>query len=158
MHRKTPMNLSIILCDIDYFKNVNDTHGHIQGDIVLSETGRIINGAMRQNFDIAGRYGGEEFLMILEDTDYKTAMFIAERLRKKLETHEFSRIDKNGDIIKNGHINATMSFGVTTFDKNNIKGNTTERMIIKADKALYVAKDSGRNCVKGTNELINEKN
>ena len=152
MYRKTSVHLSIVLCDIDYFKKVNDTYGHIQGDIVLSETGGLINSSMRQYFDIAGRYGGEEFLMILEDTDYKTAMVVAERLRKKLEVHEFPRIDKNGNIMQNRHINITMSFGVATFNQNNKKENTAERMMSKVDRALYIAKDNGRNCVKGTKE------
>ncbi len=82
-------NLSIILFDLDNFKDVNDTYGHLAGDTILKEVGRILKGSLR-SLDSVGRYGGEEFLVILPETDGDSAKVIGERLRRKIEEMRFS--------------------------------------------------------------------
>jgi len=147
-HRKVPATLSVILCDIDHFKNVNDTHGHIQGDSVIREIGSLLAESMRKHFDIAGRYGGEEFLLILEDTNHVTTLEISERIRHKIMEYPFSKIDKSGNKT-NGHIAITMSFGVASLTSEELSPQSPEKILADADIALYKAKESGRNCVKG---------
>ena len=128
--------LSLIMSDLDFFKKVNDTYGHQQGDIILIETAKLFRQNVRE-VDIAARYGGEEFAVILPETDAEEAMKIAETLRKKIEEHEFPAQD--------GTLKVTISMGVATFPTN-----VTEKddLIKQADLALYEAKDSGRNQVK----------
>ncbi len=148
IHRKTPGSLSVILCDIDFFKKVNDTHGHMQGDSVIKEIGKIINDSMRKHFDFAGRFGGEEFLIILEDTDKKTATVISERIRKKIESYPFTKIDTHGKKIMDQHISITLSFGVASITEQEKNPRNSESILANADRALYRAKEAGRNCVK----------
>ena len=81
-------NLSIMLFDLDNFKDVNDTYGHLAGDSILKELGRILKGSLR-SLDSVGRYGGEEFLVILPETDGDSAKLIGERLRRKVEEIDF---------------------------------------------------------------------
>lgn len=135
---------SIVLCDIDHFKRVNDTYGHIQGDIILRDLGRLLRHSMREHFDHAGRYGGEEFLLVFEDTPEETAIDIVERLRKTVEQHSFPRIDKSGSPIEGSFMTITLSFGIACY------GGTSEpcdavQWIARADKALYQSKADGRN-------------
>ncbi len=127
---KTP--LSLILLDIDYFKKVNDTYGHQAGDSVLVEMTQALLKNIRRT-DILGRWGGEEFLLILPNTDLKSAAVQAEKLRYLVSCTEFEEVD---DI--------TISLGVSSCcDK------CTEHSLLEAaDKALYSAKEAGRNCVK----------
>ena len=127
-------HMCIIMADLDKFKNVNDTHGHVVGDHVLQDVAKRLQAAVR-GFDIVGRYGGEEFVVILNNTSYKTAQQVAERIREKIKS---SPINVNGLII-----NITISQGVTEakpFD-------TIESLISRADDALYQAKEDGRDCV-----------
>ena len=126
--------LSLIMLDIDLFKDVNDTYGHQVGDEVLRGLASILNQQVRET-DILARYGGEEFVMMLSETDAESAKIIAERLRQNIETAVF---------IKNKpELRITVSMGVSSQ-----KGTLDPSIILSAaDEALYLAKRSGRNCV-----------
>lgn len=138
--QKTP--LSVIMIDIDFFKSVNDTYGHAVGDLVLKTVSDVIRLQLRE-YDIAGRYGGEEFTLILPNTDEKSASMVAERLRKAVEKTVIDISKINPDYKK---INVTISLGVhQAKNKEN-----AETLIINADKALYKAKADGRNRVVST--------
>lgn len=130
--------------DIDFFKSVNDNYGHIQGDLVLKEVGRIISNSMRECFDIAGRYGGEEFLMVFEDSDVQGGLEAVERIRQLIENHDFPMVDRNGNPVKNKTVNVTMSFGLSLMTGRDTSV-TPKDWIAKADNALYQSKNNGRN-------------
>ena len=135
--------LSIILIDLDYFKRVNDLHGHMAGDVALKEAGLIFQRAVR-SYDWVGRYGGEEFLLILPDANLQAAQARAEHLRTTLQ----AAVIEAGDA----KFSVTASFGVASGFPNN-----HEAMIQIADTALYRAKNSGRNCVIATEVETQEK-
>lgn len=122
---------SIILLDIDKFKDVNDTFGHPTGDYVLKSIASIIQKHCRK-VDLVGRWGGEEFIIILPDTSLEGALKTAENLRSLIENFEFKDVG-----------NKTASFGVTEYDKS----FSIKDLISKVDEALYTAKESGRNKV-----------
>lgn len=125
-------DLSIILLDIDHFKHVNDTYGHLVGDKTLIELSKVLIERTR-NTDIVGRWGGEEFLIVCPETNLDKALILAEDLRQSISEHIFP-------VIKH----CTCSFGVSTFiDKDNY-----ETLLKTADEALYKAKASGRNQVR----------
>ncbi len=128
--------LSIILVDLDYFKRINDAMGHVAGDLTLRETGAIFQRAVR-SYDWVGRYGGEEFLLILPGSDFEAARSRAEHLRTTLQAARLGESDKIFSV--------TASFGVAAGFPTNY-----EEMIQLADAALYRAKNAGRNCVVGT--------
>ena len=121
-------NLSLIIVDIDYFKKVNDTFGHLAGDKLLSQISKIILENLRAS-DIFGRYGGEEFLIICTQTTKDNAFVLAEKLRVLIKEFNFEQIGYK-----------TISLGISDFQK----GDTTETLFKKADSALYEAKNSGR--------------
>lgn len=123
--------LSLIMFDIDYFKQINDTYGHQVGDNALQEIVRVALDSIRQQ-DILGRYGGEEFMIFLPETPANKTTEIAERLRHKIESFQFKHFG-----------NLTCSFGVTEYNA----GESLDDLIKRVDEALYIAKDSGRNCV-----------
>ncbi|MDF1528543.1 MAG: GGDEF domain-containing protein [Sedimenticola sp.] len=125
-------NLSLILCDIGHFKDVNDTYGHDQGDQVLRNFSELINESLR-SFDIAARFGGEEFILLLPETTIEQAVITAERLRKQFEQQN----------ITSPPTTITASFGVAEY----IKEETEVEIIKRADLALYQAKNTGRNRV-----------
>jgi diguanylate cyclase (GGDEF)-like protein/PAS domain S-box-containing protein len=127
--------LSTIIMDIDHFKKVNDKHGHQIGDQFLTEIAKVIAGHARSS-DIACRYGGEEFLLVLPGATLKTAMKRAELIREQCEAIQIMSGKK---IVK-----VTMSMGVAAFPKH---GKGAEEIVVKADKAMYRAKRAGRNCV-----------
>lgn len=129
-------DLSILICDIDYFKEINDTYGHDTGDRVLRVISNLLKESLR-SIDIIGRYGGDEFMMILPETSMKGAEEIAERIRLAVEDLKLQGEGK--DLIK-----TTVSLGVAEFnvDKEDING-----LIKRADNALYIAKGKGRNRV-----------
>ena len=134
--------LSLVMCDIDHFKKVNDTYGHMSGDLVLKGFTNCLTGAIRQQVDWAGRYGGEEFLIILPETGLDGAMVLAERVRDIIET---TPIKTSGETIQ-----ITASFGVTGFSAVDWKQAITPEFILQAvDSLLYQAKDEGRNRVIG---------
>jgi len=126
-------DLGVIFFDIDRFKSVNDNHGHNAGDMVLKEVAKRIGDNLRPG-DILGRWGGEEFVIIIEDNATDTA-FVAEKLRASLEEKE---LEYKGDNIK-----ITGSFGISSLSDQ----KSIEEMIEQADKAMYTAKQSGRNRV-----------
>jgi len=120
---------SILLADIDNFKSYNDKYGHLTGDCILREFGAVARGTLRQN-DLVGRYGGEEFIFFLSDTDYDGAVKMAQRLERIIKNNDF--------IIPSGTINITLSCGVAVFPDN---GKTVEELIAHADKKMYEAKN-----------------
>lgn len=124
--------LSIIMADLDHFKRINDTYGHLAGDVVLREAARRMRTAMRP-YDEIGRYGGEEFLLVLPDCDTSGAVTLAERLRVAVRGE--------GMVLAEGVVPITLSLGVATSDT----AQDLETFLAAADVALYRAKDSGRN-------------
>ena len=127
--------LSILFFDGDHFKRVNDTHGHSVGDAVLQELGRRVRDSLRGG-DTIGRYGGEEFMVLLPETDTIQACEVAERMRVAIAAHPLAL----GQV--EGGINLTISIGVATFP---IDGQVGSEVVDKADRAMYWAKRLGRN-------------
>jgi len=127
-------SLSIIVCDVDHFKKINDTYGHIAGDKVLQLLSATLRKHLRQN-DFIARYGGEEFVVLLPSTDCNEAAEVAELLRSKVEACPFN--------FRGQRVTITMSFGVSEFRALEAPETVFER----TDKALYKAKESGRNRV-----------
>jgi diguanylate cyclase (GGDEF)-like protein len=125
---------TVMILDLDYFKKINDTYGHLAGDYVLKEVAKIIKSLIRKS-DICGRFGGEEFVILLPNTKLSGAMKLAERIRKAIEEYDF---DFNGKKI-----NVTVSIGITSVGIN----DSYESLIDRADEALYEAKQKGRNRV-----------
>jgi diguanylate cyclase (GGDEF)-like protein len=128
--------IGVVIVDLDHFKSVNDSHGHLAGDAVLCEAARRMQGAIRQ-YDSMGRYGGEEFLILLPGCDEQSSFTQAERLRKQLAQAEMSLSDTS--------LRLTASFGVTCATPGEPWSHET--LIRKADEALYLAKKLGRNRV-----------
>jgi diguanylate cyclase (GGDEF)-like protein len=128
--------IALIICDIDKFKLVNDQFGHQAGDSVLKEFAQLLKSEARE-IDRVGRYGGEEFLLILSGTVLDAAVTFAERLREKVEGHTFS--------YTGGTLRRTMSCGVAASPHPRVKDQ--EALLRAADDALYVAKETGRNRV-----------
>ncbi|MEI7473927.1 MAG: diguanylate cyclase [bacterium] len=133
--------VSLLMMDIDNFKNINDTYGHQVGDEVLRQTSQVILRTVRK-IDMACRYGGEEFAIILPETAKESSRKIAERLRHHIE--EIAVTTKDGSIVR-----PTISVGISSFPDD---ANTQEEIISKADKALYFAKRNGKNCVAEFNQ------
>ena len=133
--------LCAIMIDIDFFKKVNDTYGHAVGDIVLKTVAHIIKSQLR-DYDIAGRYGGEEFTILLPFTTIAEARMVAERLRFAVEK-KLIDISKVVPDMQEKNINVTISSGVHQLQP----GEDENELIQKADKALYEAKANGRNKV-----------
>lgn len=129
-------SLSLIMADIDHFKSVNDTYGHQEGDIVLKSVAKIISEQLR-DYDLAARFGGEEFAIILPDTALGNAMQVAARVRKKVASLVF-----HGELRK---LKLTISLGVASYPQNIIED--INGLIRLADDALYAAKEDGRNKV-----------
>jgi diguanylate cyclase (GGDEF)-like protein len=130
--RRHDLKLSVVMFDLDDFKRINDTRGHLEGDRILVKTAAILRESVRE-IDIAARYGGEEFALVLPETPRLGAQKVAERIRARLEEH-FRR--RRGLV--------TMSGGVATFPDD---GNTAEELIRRADEGLYRAKAAGKNRV-----------
>jgi diguanylate cyclase (GGDEF)-like protein len=128
-------NFAFLMVDIDRFKDYNDRYGHLVGDVILKEAARIIKGSLRE-IDLVGRYGGEEFSIVLTETDCQGALFAAERIRQALESRSIRAYDED--------LKATLSIGIAAFPGN---GRVMNALIEKADQALYQAKQSGRNKV-----------
>jgi len=129
--------LSLVLCDIDHFKSLNDNHGHRFGDEVLRIIAQTLESGVREGVDHAARYGGEEFTLIMFGSDGEQAVETANRVREKIASIAFT-------TPTGSKITVTMSFGIAVYDKD---ATRQEDLIRKADKALYRAKDRGRNRV-----------
>ena len=124
--------LSLIIFDIDHFKKINDTYGHLVGDTILKELAELIRSNLRES-EYFVRWGGEEFVILLPGTSLQGAQMVAEKLRRAVEEHGFSEVGK-----------VTCSFGATTLKEN----DTIKSFMSRADEALYEAKNEGRNQVK----------
>jgi two-component system, cell cycle response regulator len=128
--------MTLLMLDLDHFKQINDTHGHLAGDYVLKETCHIIKDKLIRQKDALGRYGGEEFALVLRETPLRIAVDVAERIRSTIEKHNYQFDGKS--------IPVTISIGVATLDSTSKK---PEELVATADKALYDAKTQGRNRV-----------
>jgi diguanylate cyclase (GGDEF)-like protein len=124
-------NLGCIMLDIDQFKSINDKYGHLTGDEVLREISLRLRNSIRI-YDVLGRYGGEEFLIVLPDTDFENAKSLAERIRNNIKENLIATIQ------------VTISLGITSISE---KDKTINDMINRADEALYKSKNSGRDLV-----------
>jgi diguanylate cyclase (GGDEF)-like protein len=129
-------SLAVIMADIDFFKKINDTHGHLAGDVVLRSTSGIMHSLMR-SYDFIGRFGGEEFLVILPDCSLEYAAAFAERLRLSVSSDSIDTPE--------GRIPVSLSFGVAASSKDRLKDAFS--LVNAADRALYRAKENGRNRV-----------
>ncbi len=134
--RRKDGQVALLLLDIDHFKRVNDTHGHLQGDVVLQKVALHIQKELR-SYDIAARYGGEEFVAVLPDTCLKEAFNVADRIRLSIQGMHFAGSLSNERI--------TVSLGVAMFPAPGI--DDTDGLLRTADEALYLAKERGRNRV-----------
>lgn len=134
--RRFHRDVCVVMMDMDYFKTVNDGHDHLFGSYVLSEVGKIIR-ANTRNVDIPARYGGDEFLVVLTETNYEGAMRFCERLRQHIEKTTF----RSGDDTIN--LTASAGFAITNPGEN----ISAKELVRRADHALYEAKRSGRNKV-----------
>ncbi|MCM8780231.1 MAG: diguanylate cyclase [Candidatus Omnitrophica bacterium] len=133
--RANQRKLSLLMVDIDHFKDFNDNYGHLTGDFILKEVAKICRSSGRE-LDILGRYGGEEFILMLPNTDTAGAMMLAERIRQSVESRVF--VDSNNKSYR-----VNISLGVAEFEES----DSRETLVDKADKALYRAKNTGRNKV-----------
>lgn len=131
--------LSVILCDMDHFKEVNDSHGHLAGDAVLREGAAMLRASLRGT-DLLGRYGGEEFLAVLPQIDLEAARAAAERLRQSLEGHCLR-------LPSGREVRITASFGVASREELGAT-DPSDLLVSLADRRLYEAKAAGRNCVR----------
>src|SRR6266550_2411599 len=148
------MPFCVLMMDLDYFKEVNDTYGHLVGSETLEEVGEVIKRTLRAG-DVGARFGGEEFAAFLLDADYQQGMVAAERVRSAIEAHDFSAVRRGSPDPPRTH-NITISVGVASFPED---GRDPIQLVELADTALYRAKRSGRNCVSayrpaGTTEVL----
>lgn len=132
-HRRYDSGAALVMFDIDHFKAINDRHGHQAGDAVIRQTADLIRQNMRDS-DVAGRYGGEEFVVLLPDTDKDGALIFAERLRRSIEAHEV--------VHEQAQIRFTVSLGIADL---NMPTQSHAQLIEWADSALYASKAGGRN-------------
>jgi len=123
-------NFGIIIIDIDFFKKINDAHGHQTGDVILKELSNILKNSSRKS-DVVGRWGGEEFMIIIPNVSEQPLFIVAEKLQRDIKKHKFPQVD----IL-------TVSMGVSISHP----GESFENIISRADEALYQAKENGRNC------------
>lgn len=138
--KRYALELSILMLDIDHFKRVNDTYGHLAGDAALSTLSGLVKTSLR-DLDVVARYGGEEFIVICTNTDIDGAALVAERLRKLVESHQVEITDSSGKKLS---IQIRVSIGVAGFSAGI---ESKENLIQAADQALYRAKEEGRNRV-----------
>lgn len=127
--------MSLLVVDIDNFKKFNDTHGHQQGDIILKEVAKIMQRSVRISLDVVCRYGGEEFVIIMPNTDLDGSVLTAERIRKTCQDYAFPG---NGTSL-----NVTLSGGIAFIDNESLISE--DEIFKRADKALYQSKQNGRN-------------
>ena len=123
---------SVIIMDIDFFKEVNDNHGHDVGDVILVDIVKILKSNLRE-IDVLGRWGGEEFLIICGKTDISQAQIVAEKLRSTIQNHDFGKVSE-----------ITCSFGVSEYKDSDVNSDS---VVKRANDALYNSKNNGRNKV-----------
>ena len=151
-------DLAVAFLDLDYFKRVNDTHGHLAGSQVLREFGQLLKETLRNSSDLAARYGGDEFVLVLPDCNLDTAVDIAEELRTQLPSMVFS--SRAGEIQPEPlHLSGlTCSIGVATLKRHLVDATSPEEakstLLRLADAAMYVAKETGRNRTAAAGEPI----
>ncbi len=133
--KRYPQDVGVMLLDIDNFKKINDTYGHPMGNTVLKSISEIMLTSIRKNIDMPVRYGGDEFLIILPETDIKGTKILAQRILKQIQETPYNSGEKR--------FNVTVSIGVTAAHKNDIVDK--DKLIKKADTALYEAKKRGKN-------------
>jgi diguanylate cyclase (GGDEF)-like protein len=136
--------LAIMMMDIDYFKKYNDTYGHVQGDVLLKQFTDVIKESVRST-DMIGRFGGEEFFVILPETTREAAIASAERIRDAVEKTRFPGHRDSGETVSK-----TVSIGVAALRED---ANGTQALVEAADEALYRAKKDGRNRVADAERL-----
>ncbi|MSU51337.1 MAG: GGDEF domain-containing protein [Opitutus sp.] len=136
--------LAVALADVDQFKRINDVHGHLRGDAVLEKLGQLVASGLRAGQDHAGRFGGEEFLIILEDTSPEAARAILERLRAAVERQPFVAAGPDGRPQLSLTLPVTLSIGACLFAAGDLIPDATQALAA-ADRALYTAKHAGRN-------------
>jgi two-component system cell cycle response regulator len=136
--RRYATPLALLMVDLDHFKDINDSFGHLVGDQALREVGRLLQGAVRA-VDVVARYGGEEFVIVLPETAGEGAIAFAERLRERVESHEFAN-------ERLPSLRLTASIGVAAFPSPGVE--SVEDFFSRADEALYRAKAAGRNQVR----------
>lgn len=139
--RKTRGSCGVIFMDVDEFKSINDTYGHITGDTVLTNFSAVVKSGLRAN-DWVGRWGGEEFVAILPDTEPLETLNLAEGLRKRVDQHV---------LAGNGEVNVTCSLGVANYPQD---AHDREELIAQADNAMYAAKRLGRNQTRSAHEPL----
>jgi diguanylate cyclase (GGDEF)-like protein len=135
------MPFCVLMMDIDHFKDVNDTYGHLAGSETLEEVGAVIRKSLRAG-DVGARFGGEEFAAFLLDADYTQGLTAAERVRSAIEKHEFPAARRGTEPVPTHRI--TISIGVAAFPDD---GRDPIQLVELADSALYRAKRNGRNQV-----------
>ena len=141
--RRYDLDACVIMMDIDHFKKFNDTYGHACGDFVLKSFVRTVVKNVRLS-DIVGRWGGEEFLVLLPETDYKGALLAAEKIRKMVEREVF--------YYHKQSLKITVTLGVATL---NVR-KTLEKSVEEADEAMYNGKETGRNRVVGYQDIMSK--
>ncbi|MDP3015239.1 MAG: GGDEF domain-containing protein [bacterium] len=144
------IDVSFLFCDIDYFKEINDTYGHPFGDEILKEVARLLEANIRDS-DTVCRWGGEEITISLLGADEKEAVDKAEKLRKAVEE---GINQKYGNNPKYSDLKTSLSIGVSSFES----GLSFEELINRSDRAMYLAKKEGRNCVKTYSEIKEKEN
>ncbi len=138
--RRYQRPLAVVLCDVDHFKNINDTYGHQAGDRVLRNLATLLMGELRRDVDWVARYGGEEFLIVLPETELVDAIAVAEKIRLSVASHSFDFMGVT--------INVTASFGVARYVADSSMDDTAvDALIADADGCLYRSKEAGRNRV-----------
>jgi diguanylate cyclase (GGDEF)-like protein len=136
---RTDEDFCVLMFDIDYFKKINDTYGHITGDIVLVEICSRIKGMLRR-YDVFARYGGEEFIILLSYCTIEQGKTKAQNILEKIGNNLFD--------IKKEHVKVTISIGLVSY--KTINQNSTDKILLIVDKLLYKAKNSGRNKIKSS--------
>lgn len=131
-------NISVLMLDIDFFKKFNDTYGHECGDFVLITVADLIRKSLRES-DVASRYGGEEFTVLLAGAGKEEAMLVAERIRSTIDEHDF--------VYNDQHLHVTISCGVSVFDVTGNLVSSPQEFVNQADQGLYISKSNGRNRV-----------
>jgi diguanylate cyclase (GGDEF)-like protein len=147
---RTGLKLSLLLMDIDRFKNINDTYGHPAGDEVIRGLARVLESHGRHGTDLAARYGGEEFCLVLDDTDAQGAAVVADRLRQTFREEIFVYRDGTRPVT----FHCTVSIGIACYPDD---GASQTELIENADRALYVSKESGRDrttCFGSTSHFV----